>query len=67
MVDNMVPKISPIIELVRKEVESVVAHLIAEIDGLTQRCEELEIELEEGRECVLYNGPGFEYPSEGDQ
>jgi hypothetical protein len=32
-------------DTIRREVQTAVAHLVAEIDSLTQRCEELEVEL----------------------
>jgi hypothetical protein len=43
---NAIPHVKPLRDLVREEVDKAVAHLVAEIDDLTQRCEELEIELE---------------------
>jgi hypothetical protein len=44
-IDNTVPPTIAIRHIIHREVQMAVAHLVAEIDGLTQRCEELEIEL----------------------
>jgi hypothetical protein len=63
VVDNTVPLVTPIHTIIRKEVAKAVAHLVAEIDGLTQRCEELEVELISRADLAEYPVLG----SEGDQ
>ena len=39
------------------EMQDAIAHLVSELDGMTQRCEELEIELE----CMRNAFPEHDY------
>jgi hypothetical protein len=47
---------------VTEMVNEAVAHLVAELDGMTQRCEELEIELEIEKNSFHFSDPNIINP-----